>query len=260
MAAGHSRTQRARGPGHLGDLPVRRGHFFFPLASTYSLMLGALAWFAGKHRRARAHHAPHPTCERSTVMFTPPPAFTIDERYDRDYASDGHSRYGSYLAQHAHLFLDGGVPTADVVWFAFSAWEVATPPIMTPGYLRTDPRIIATDPHGDDDGRPAMTIHLVAPLPQRIPYVLGPRIHTWEPLGAGQVHTWQQPWDNDRISAFTTLTLRIPLAVGSLPTPRYRVDIPDLATARQAVTVLCTAVNPVISAALAVLDDPRVIP
>jgi len=29
MPNGHTRTRRALSPGHLGDLPVRRGHLFF---------------------------------------------------------------------------------------------------------------------------------------------------------------------------------------------------------------------------------------
>ncbi|HEV3355361.1 MAG TPA: hypothetical protein VG247_01135 [Pseudonocardiaceae bacterium] len=191
-------------------------------------------------------------------MPTIPRAFTTDDRYDRDRASNGRSRYGSYLAIHRHLFLDEDVPTAQVDWFAFSAWEIATSPIMAPGYVHTHPRVISTEPHWDDDGRPALTVHLAAPWPLRVPDMLGPNVNTWECHYSGdQIVDWSQPWDNDRVSVFTTLTVRVPIPVDRLPAPRYRVDVPDIETAKHAVNVLCMTANRIVNGLCVALDNPR---
>ncbi len=189
-------------------------------------------------------------------MSTIPRAFTTDDGYDRENAGDRRSRYGAYLAQHRHLFLDEGVPTAQVDWFAFSAWDIATSPIMSPGYVRTHARVLGTDPHWDDDGRPAIAVRLVAPAPPRVRDVLGSDFQTWRPQWDldGEVYAWTEPWDNATASAFATLTLRVPIPADVLPTPRYRSGIPDLATAKHAVTTLCTVANTVTNYLLAVLD------
>ncbi|HEX3786000.1 MAG TPA: hypothetical protein VHX38_40640 [Pseudonocardiaceae bacterium] len=192
-------------------------------------------------------------------MSTPPLALTVDDHYDRDNASDRVSRYGAYLAQNARLFLDDGVPTADVSWFAFSAWEIASSPIMAPGYVQTHPRVVGAEPHWDEDGRPALTVRLVAPHPLRVPEALGRNVRTWEPqrdVNQG-IYAWSEPWNNDRLSAYTTLTVRVPVVANVLPTPRYRSGIPDTATAKHAVKTLCAVVNPPISYLIAALDAPR---
>lgn len=192
-------------------------------------------------------------------MSTPSPAFVVNDTYDRDNASDRVSRYGAYLAQNTTLFSDDGVPTADVAWFAFSAWEIATSPIMTPGYVHTHPRVIGAEPHWDEDGRPALTVRLVAPHPPRVLDALGPNVRTWEPQRSvgGDVYAWTEPWNNDRLSAYTTLTVRVPIATDVLPTPRYRSGIPDTATAKLAVKTVCAVVNPPISYLITVLDATR---
>lgn len=192
-------------------------------------------------------------------MTTIPPAFTTDDRYDRENASNGRSRYGAYLDHHRHLFLDDGVTTADVVWFAFSAWEIASSPIMAPGYLRTHPRVLATEPCWDDDSRPALAIRLAAPHTQEITRALGSTVRGWEPYRDvdGEVIDWLEPWHNDRLSAYATLTVRVPVQPDVLPTPRYRSGVPDTATAQHAVKTLCALMNPPIGLLVAVLGDTR---
>ena len=63
--------------------------------------------------------------------------FTFNDAEDRDRASDGVSRYGAYLRQHADRFTgwDGEPVTGDPVQFAAAAWRVATSPVMAPPYL-----------------------------------------------------------------------------------------------------------------------------
>lgn len=60
--------------------------------------------------------------------------FTFNDADDRDRASDGVSRYGVYLRQHADRFAEGLV-TGDPAEFAAAAWQVATSPTMAPPYL-----------------------------------------------------------------------------------------------------------------------------
>ena len=69
----------------------------------------------------------------------------IDPDYDRSQASDGQSRYGAYVRDHARLFdpwqdAPDGV-TSDPVEFAVAAFRVATGPIMWPGFVRWHPRV-----------------------------------------------------------------------------------------------------------------------
>lgn len=72
-------------------------------------------------------------------------AFTIDDTYDRDYATDKVSRYGWYLASHADWFTETGKFTGpyadDPAEFATLAWSVASGPNMSPPYVQTHPLI-----------------------------------------------------------------------------------------------------------------------
>jgi len=69
----------------------------------------------------------------------------IDHDHDRNNASDGVSRYGAYLRDHAHLFDPWqeapGEVTRDPVEFAIAAFQVATGPIMAPGFVRRHGRV-----------------------------------------------------------------------------------------------------------------------
>lgn len=130
---------------------------------------------------------------------------------------------------------------------------------MSPGYLCTHPRILATEPHWDDDSRPALTVRLAAPHPPEIMKALGSTVLGWEPYRDvdGEIVDWLEPWRNDRLSAYATLTVRVPLSPEVLPTPRYRSGVPDTATAQHAVKTLCALLNPLIGLLIAVLDDIR---
>ncbi|MFF7634265.1 hypothetical protein ACFZB9_14080 [Kitasatospora sp. NPDC008050] len=73
-----------------------------------------------------------------------------DDAYDRENASNGNSRYGAYLDQHAHWFNEDGHPL-EVGEFAIAAWRVATSPVMSPGYVRIRPDLASITPHLTDD-------------------------------------------------------------------------------------------------------------
>lgn len=70
--------------------------------------------------------------------------FAVDDHYDWGYTNDGQSRYCNHLLQYPHYFLtpEHNVIT-DRVEFALAAWAIATPPIMTPGYIRFPPEVQA---------------------------------------------------------------------------------------------------------------------
>ncbi|MFJ8624250.1 hypothetical protein ACIRD3_15575 [Kitasatospora sp. NPDC093550] len=85
-----------------------------------------------------------PQFDRSTLVV-------VDDTADREDASDGHSRYGAYLAQHADDFRDDGQPLRPVE-FAIAAWRVATSPVMAPGYVTVRPDVDRVEVYVDHDG------------------------------------------------------------------------------------------------------------
>ncbi|MER5350686.1 hypothetical protein ABT093_10175 [Kitasatospora sp. NPDC002551] len=75
----------------------------------------------------------------------------VDDIRDREQASDGHSRFGAYIAHHAEDFHDGGEPLRPVD-FAAVAWSVATFPVMSPGYVDVRPDVHPFTVHRGHDG------------------------------------------------------------------------------------------------------------
>lgn len=89
----------------------------------------------------------------------------VNDEHDRDYASNGTSRYEAYLRQNHSLFRDGWSdeprPVQDPAEFAVHAWTVATGPIMAPGYVWTRPDLRKVTLHRDDeDGSLYADIHV----------------------------------------------------------------------------------------------------
>ncbi|WP_329488547.1 hypothetical protein OG618_18130 [Kitasatospora sp. NBC_01246] len=85
-----------------------------------------------------------PEFDRSTLAI-------VDDIRDREQASDGRSRYGAYLAQHADDFHEGGQPLHPVE-FAIAAWRTATVPVMAPGYVAVRPDVYPLDVYRDHHG------------------------------------------------------------------------------------------------------------
>src|SRR6266536_4747559 len=97
----------------------------------------------------------------------------VDSDWDRTNASDRVSRYGAYLRSHTELFdyswgeAPGSI-TEDPGEFAIAALQVATGPIMSPGYVRWHPRVLdykldrGLDP---EPGRLVCTVTLATSLP-----------------------------------------------------------------------------------------------
>src|SRR6266496_4954291 len=131
----------------------------------------------------------------------------VDSDWDRTNASDRVSRYGAYLRSHTELFdyswgeAPGSI-TEDPGEFAIAALQVATGPIMSPGYVRWHPRVLdykldrGLDP---EPGRLVCTVTLATSLP----LWLGSPWWSWtERLG----DPWCDP-DDTRHAALARLAL-----------------------------------------------------
>ena len=105
----------------------------------------------------------------------------VDDDYDLENASDRVSRYGAYLRQRPDKFRDGWSEDPEPIHtpeeFAVHAWQVATAPVMVPGYARVRPDLHAVTLHRDDeDGALYADIHIplrhhhIGGGPKRFPY------------------------------------------------------------------------------------------
>jgi hypothetical protein len=87
-------------------------------------------------------------------------AFWIDQEFDRD--RDG--RYAVHVRKNLEEFEWGDIAP---VRFACAAWRLATPPALTPGYVRWDRRILEATCHRNTwDGTLYARIRVVSPLPE----------------------------------------------------------------------------------------------
>jgi hypothetical protein len=180
----------------------------------------------------------------------------IDRDHDRASASDGVSRYGAYLRDHAHRFdpwqdAPEGV-TGDPVEFAIAAFKVATGPIMSPGYVRWHGRV--QDHHAgrsEDDGRLLLSVTLAVPSPVRLPW-------DWRGWERDFHDRYREP-DDRRPAGLARLELRWPVGTDQLPTPTgpRRPGVPNLADAAGAVAVLVEQVNATCGPVLADLEASR---
>ena len=177
----------------------------------------------------------------------------IDPDYDRTSASDGQSRYGAYLRDHARLFdpwqdAPDGV-TRDPVEFAVAAVRVAIGPIMSPGFVRWHPRVCGYGTEHSDDGRLVVSVTLAAPEPLALP------AGAWRGWERGYRDRIMEPEDREPV-ALTRLELRWPLAGEHLHRPtRPRVPgRPNLVDATTAVAVVVGSVNQTAGPILAALE------
>jgi len=180
----------------------------------------------------------------------------IDDDYDRDYASDGTSRYGAYLHDHAALFDPWGEApdgvTSDPVEFAIAAFKVATGPIMGPGYIRWHGRVQGHDVlRSNYDGRLILQVTLAVPSPVRLPW-------DWRGWERDFYDRYLEP-DDRRPVGLARLELRWPVGTEQLcvPAPPKVGGVPNLADATRAVAVLVEQVNATVGPVLAELEPKR---
>ncbi len=180
----------------------------------------------------------------------------IDRDYDRANASDGVSRYGAYLRDHADLFDPWGEApdgvTGDPVEFAVAAFKVAIGPIMSPGYVHWHGRVCDYGAgRSEHDGGLLVSVTLAVPSPVRLP---------WDWCG------WERDFhgrylepDDRRPTGLCRLELRWPVPTEQLavPAPSKVCGVPNLRDAARAVAVLVDQVNATVGPVLAELEAPR---
>lgn len=180
--------------------------------------------------------------------------FTLHDTYDYAYASDGQSRYRVYLAQNAGRFrYNGEESTKDPAEFAAAAFVIASPPIMSPPYVGTHPRVLHATPRWDLDRRGALQISLAIPLEERIANQLPPHFGGWNRDHVTGHYFLSE--DHDEPTACARLAIRIPLPVDLLPQPTYTRDgAADVDTAKRALRAMCTHANSLLTHVIVSLD------
>ncbi|MFG2694833.1 hypothetical protein [Kitasatospora sp. NPDC048407] len=181
-----------------------------------------------------------PDFTRSTLAIA-------DDVADRRAASDGHSRFGSYLARNAHRLHDDGQPLNSQD-FAFAVWQVATSPVMSPGYVRHRPDLhdLTLTTYGEDMDQIALRIDV--PL----------RHHHLEAQPDHRLTDWQrdvwataddftaltEPRPTGRPALLTTATLLLPVPEHVLVTPTATVPGYEMtAQAKNAIAALVIWAN-----------------
>ena len=184
----------------------------------------------------------------------------VDEDWDHTNASDRVSRYGAYLRSHTELFdpwheARKGI-TEDPGEFAIAAFQVASGPIMSPGYVCWHPRVLDhTVGYGDDPDPGRLVLKVV--LATFLPTWLGSAWWSWTTYMGRE---WSEP-DDAKHAALARLELRWPLPVATLPRPRppARPGQPNLHDAKASVRALVAQINQTAGPVLAKLEggEPR---
>ncbi|MFD0032552.1 hypothetical protein ACFVJK_30645 [Streptomyces sp. NPDC127172] len=144
----------------------------------------------------------------------------VNDRYDRENASDGVSRYGAYLRQNLGLFRDGWsdepAPIKNPAEYAIYAWQVATGPIMYPGYVQFRPDLNRVSLHRtDEDGSLYADVHIplrhshIGGNTKRFPYSW----QDWETepdYSSDEYRGLQEPRFNKKPSVLASAVVRIP--------------------------------------------------
>jgi hypothetical protein len=188
--------------------------------------------------------------------------FRIGRDYNDDRGGDGVSRYGRYVREaalgdrHAWDLDDEDERRAE---FAGLAWRAATPPAMSPGYVRCHHLITGSRVYrGDEDGSLLASVTVATPPPSDLA-----RLHDWrdwpvEMEGNGR-YVPVPPYDTQVGKAspggylLTTcqLVFALPSAAAALPVLPASPQAADLAhAAATAVGVLVGALNDAVAPVL----------
>jgi hypothetical protein len=196
-------------------------------------------------------------------MSTASAAFWIDRDYDREYASDGISRYGAY--QRDATFEPWTDNDQAVEWAVF-AWRRATGPVMSPGYVRYYPRVLSAQlERSGCYGSLAAGVTLVSSLLEQFNTApawsvkLGDKAAYWQDWPTecrGGTTCYYEPREADvatRPYLLTTLSLQFTVPSAPLPqppaTPAARLSAGQRAVAT-VVAELNRIVGPVLAAGL----------
>jgi hypothetical protein len=97
--------------------------------------------------------------------------FRLDREYDRDYASDGHSRYGAYLNQSQATFEEiiQDDPDDPTVPFTSAVWRIARGPIMVPPFVASPPRVLSAQLERSEwNGQAILNVDLIGERPEAL--------------------------------------------------------------------------------------------
>jgi hypothetical protein len=176
----------------------------------------------------------------------------VADDYDREMGDSNaplDSRFGRYLAQRLDDLWDDDRtdPAAFLVW----AWHVATPPIMSPGYVRIRPDLGSVRlTQSQEDGRLLVVIETPVQHGQLAPSVRPPyTVRDWETdrysYSSDGPSALQDPEDESKPALLLTATLRLPADGWTLHRPAGKWPVEELLIddAKQAVAVAVAGIN-----------------
>jgi hypothetical protein len=193
-------------------------------------------------------------------MSAAPTAFWIDRDYDREYASDGVSRFGAYLGDAT---FEPWTDHDQAVEWAVFAWRRATGPVMSPGYVRYHPRVRSAQLERSGwDGSLAAGVTLVSAWPEQFTTAparsvkLGDKDAYWQDWPTeyrGGTSCYYEPSEADvaaRPYLLTTLILQFTVPSAILPQPPAT-PAARLSAGQQAVAVVVAELNRIVGPVLA---------
>jgi len=197
-------------------------------------------------------------------MSPAPTAFWIDRDYDREQASDGISRYGAYLRDAT---FEPWTDDDQAVEWAVFAWRRATGPVMSPGYVRYHPRVLAAQLERSGwDGSLIVRVSLVSAWPEQLTRALvravrlGDRDAYWQdwPTEYRSCDTtyYCEPSEADiaaRPYLLTTVSLQFTVPSAALPEPPAT-SAALLSAGQQAVAVVVAELNRIVGPVLSLGD------
>jgi hypothetical protein len=193
-------------------------------------------------------------------LSTTTTAFWVDRGYDREHASDGVSRYGAYLRDAVfEPWTDDDQATE---WAVF-AWQRATGPVMSPGYVRYHPQVLgARLERSGWDGSLVAGVTLVSAWPEQLTAALaravrlGDKEAYWRDWPAerlvGDSVSYHEPSEADvaaRPYLLTTLSLQFTVPPAALPQPPAT-PAAVLGAGQQAVAAVVAQLNPIVGPVL----------
>ncbi|GAB7182175.1 hypothetical protein ATKI12_2006 [Kitasatospora sp. Ki12] len=189
--------------------------------------------------------------------FDPVTLAFVDDDYDRRHASDGNSRFGVYLDRYAGLPREGEPPYTGAE-FAVVAWGIATAPVMSPGYVRIRPDLLAVTAHPAEDDPTALVLRITAPVPHHA-LATRPRPGRWldwerDCHDRGPWSPTVEPIPDRRPVMLLSAYLCLPVPAATLVVPTANRVGPELTgQAKAAVAVLAEHVNRLAGPAVAAL-------
>jgi hypothetical protein len=190
-------------------------------------------------------------------------AFWIDAEYDRENASDGRSRFGAYIRQSSRVARCWSDDTDDSdlerrLLFAEATWETANSPVMSPGYVRTHPRIRQAVVRDDFEHLGALVelaVPWLAALTRSRDWVGGTYWRDWirEEFVGSEAFFAPEGEEFTRSFLLTTTRLMFPFPNVQLPAlPPSHTDA--TIAAREVVADLVDAMNAVVTPVIATLE------